>query len=109
MKEIFSVEAKEYIFDRVQELQGSWEDKANVLRSEVKEKFGNVIANGEALRKLCGRIRELRKNIEELNDSIPQEQKYEIVDGSYIIETKHGIVRLTVEQADEMFAAFSKH
>ncbi len=107
--EKFSSEAKEYIMEKLEKLEWSWEEKANALRSEVKEKFWSIIVSGEALRKLVSRIRELQGKVKELNDSIPTKERYTVVDGSYHIQTKHGVIRITVEQADEMFTAYTKH
>lgn len=102
-------DGKNYIKDRVIELDGTWQQKCEILRDEVKEKFGIVLTSGEQLRWICRRIDGLIEKTKKISDSIPDKEPYEVRDWHYFFETKDGVLKLSLQDADEIFADFSKH
>lgn len=109
MRARISEEARLYIKTRVEELDWSWQEKCDAIRDEVRKKFDYILENGEQLRLLLKRIGDLTAKTKEISDAIPSEPPYEVIDWFYYIPTKSGKLKLSVDDADEMFQDFSKH
>ncbi len=109
MPRSFNEQIYAYLQNRVPEIKGTWQNKCDALRDEMKEKFNYAMNNGEQLRSLMRRISDTIERTKAISDAIPVKPQYEVVDGHYLIETKLGVFKLSIEDADEIFADFSKH
>jgi hypothetical protein len=72
----------------------------------VKQKF-NIILSRHQIYRILSQIDEIREKIAPLNEK-EDKQPWEVVDGKYILKTKHGTFGLSVEQVDLIFKDYSK-
>lgn len=72
----------------------------------VRKEF-RVDVTYDAVRNLIRRVEEMRRKISEANDSVESKKDYEVIDGKYILKTKHGVFKLTVDEVDEIFKDYA--
>jgi hypothetical protein len=82
------------------------EERNKRIVEEVKRKF-DVILSRHQIYRIVSQIDEIREKIAPLNENEPK-QPWEVVDGKYILKTKHGTFGLSVEQVDLIFKDYSK-
>lgn len=102
------VKIKDFVRARFEEMKNldSRERNKEIIR-KVKIKFNTVI-NWKEIYDICQRIDTLKKKIKDINDSVKENKKYEVVDWHYIFHRKdEAPFRFSVEEIDMMFLDFS--
>ncbi len=92
-------------FEEVKELPARERNK--IIIEAVKNKFRETI-NGDDVYEICIRIDRMKDKIAEINDSVDDGKKYEVIDWHYILHRKdEAPFKFSVEEIDSMFLDFS--
>lgn len=99
---------KDFILEQFNKLKDFPSKERNKqIIANVKKKFQETI-DWDDIYEICGRIKNIKQKIKEVNDSIDEKKPYEVIEGHYIFHRKDNApFKFSIQEIDAMFLDFS--